>query len=81
MLILSRLGRMRTIARTIFLTKHYQCCRKDEGGDFGTPTMPQFLICPHKGLDYLEDVVWGPILRRIAGNGLRLDHLIAWVKW
>ena len=43
--------------------------------------MPQFLICPHKGLDYLEDVVWGPILRRIAGNGLRLNHLIAWVKW
>lgn len=49
-----------------------------EGGDFGTPTMPQFLICPHKGLDYLKDGVWGPILRRVATNGLHLDHLIAW---
>ena len=43
-----------------------------------TPTMPQFLICPHKGLDYLRDVVWGPVLRRVAGNGLHLDHLVAW---
>jgi hypothetical protein len=49
-----------------------------EGGDFGTPTQPQFLICPHKGLDYLQNVVWGPILRRVAANGLHLDHLIAW---
>eukprot|EP01043_Picozoa_sp_COSAG02_P013651 COSAG02_NODE_550_length_20437_cov_4.270676_1_plen_888_part_00 len=51
---------------------------QQEGGDFGTPTMPQFLICPHNGLDYLKNGVWGPILRRVAANGLHLDHLIAW---
>ena len=49
-----------------------------EGGDFGTETAPQFLICPAKGLSYLRDEVWGPILRRVAANGLHLDHLIAW---
>ena len=51
---------------------------KDEGGDFGTKTAPQFLICPAKGLSYLSDGVWGPILKRVASNGLALDHLIAW---
>ena len=50
----------------------------NEGGDFGTETAPQFLICPAKGLSYLLDEVWGPCLRRIADNGLHLDHLIAW---
>ena len=49
-----------------------------EGGDFGSRTAPQFLICPAKGLVYLRDQVWGPILQRVSTIGLHLDHLIAW---
>ena len=47
-------------------------------GDSGDFSPLQELVCPAKGLDYLLDTVWGPILQRIRSNGLSLDHLVAW---